>query len=93
MKQKLMLAVSGLMLATALSFSPANALPSLGTASAPTEGLVQNVHFHHRSCEWGPGGWHRYVGLFANVRIPCYPVAAHPFRCYVGRWGYRHCFW
>ena len=54
--------------------------------------LVQKVWGCHRSCEAGPGGWHRHVGPYC-ARVACYPGAWYPNRCFVDRWGYRHCRW
>jgi hypothetical protein len=54
--------------------------------------LVEKVWGCHRSCERGPGGWHRHVGPLC-VRVACVPRAWYPNRCFVDRWGYRHCRW
>jgi hypothetical protein len=79
-----------------LAASSASALPA-GSASglngaAATLDTVEQVWGGHRSCEWGPGGWHRHVGI-AAIRVPCVPQAAQPFRCWRGYFGVRHCRW
>jgi hypothetical protein len=92
MQSRFMLTLAGAAIAAALSFSPASALtPGQMDGAAPTGGLVQQVHFRHRSCELGPFGWHRHT--WSSYRVPCYPRARHPHRCFVDRWGYRHCAW
>jgi hypothetical protein len=55
-------------------------------------GLVHKVWGCHRSCEVGPAGWHRHVGPYCR-RVSCSPRAQHPNRCFVDRWGVRHCRW
>jgi hypothetical protein len=59
---------------------------------AANEGLVHKVWGCHRSCEVGPAGWHRHVGPYC-VRVACVPRAWQPNRCFVDRWGVRHCRW
>jgi hypothetical protein len=77
-----------------LGFGSAVAAPGTSFKDAGTNGdtLVEKVWGCHRSCEAGPGGWHRHVGPFC-VRVACYPRAWEPNRCFVDRWGYRHCRW
>ena len=86
-------AVAGLAIATLAGASSANAVP-LGAMDgiADTPNLVTKVHGCHRSCEWGPVlRWHRH-GVACRP-IACWPRAAHPHRCWVGRYGVRHCRW
>ena len=56
------------------------------------ESMVIKVHGCHRSCEDGPAGWHRHVGP-SCTRVACTPKAWFPNRCFVDRWGVRHCRW
>lgn len=92
MKQKLVFALTGVALAAALSLSPAHAFSPLAAGRSQAESVVQQVHFRHRSCERGLYGWHRHVGPY-GVRMPCYPTAWNPYRCWVDRYGFRHCWW
>lgn len=70
----------------------ANALPFLPAAPAVPDGAVIKAHACHRSCEWGPVlRWHRHA---AHCRpLACLPRAVHPGRCFVDRYGVRHCRW
>lgn len=87
-------AVAGLAITTLAGASSANAAPlggMDGMGDAPN--LVTQVHGCHRSCERGPVlGWHRHVGPACRP-IGCWPRAANPNRCWVGRYGVRHCRW
>jgi hypothetical protein len=80
-----------------LAAAPASAIPAgpaagLDGAAAAIDN-VEKVWGGHRSCEWGPvRGWHRHVGLGA-APVPCTPLAARPFRCWVDYWGVRRCRW
>lgn len=71
------------------SSTGALAAPPLAKGAIPAASAIIKVHGGHRSCEWGPYGWHRHAG----GRIACSPKARHPFRCWVGRYGMRHCWW
>jgi hypothetical protein len=91
---KMTFALLGAAMAAALCLSPApaHALTPLA-ASAPEAGsTVQPVHFRHRSCERGRYGWHRHVRPY-GMRVSCYPRAWNPYRCFVDRYGHRHCWW
>jgi hypothetical protein len=81
-------------LVVALGVGSALAAPGAGTAgiAAGGDGLVHKAHACHRSCELGPAGWHRHVGPFCE-RVACAPRAWFPHRCFVDRWGVRHCRW
>jgi hypothetical protein len=68
------------------------AAPAPKGVGADSDSLVQKVHGCHRSCELGPAGWHRHAGPLC-ARVACIPRAAHPHRCFVDRWGVRHCRW
>ena len=94
MTRHVLATITGIALATGVWAASASAgsFGALEDAGA-TESLLHKVWGHHRSCEWGPGGWHRHVGPFAGKRIACAPQAKRPFRCWVGRWGKRHCRW
>ena len=92
MKRKLMLSLGGASLAAGLSLSPAYALGPAPAAGLKVDSTADQVHYMHRSCELGPWGWHRHVG-WNGVRVPCYPKARHPHRCWVDRWYVRHCWW
>ena len=92
MKHKLMLALAGLALAAGLDLPQAQAFAPMKADALQAERLVQEVHFKHRSCELGPYGWHRHVGP-AGWRKPCWPRARYPHRCWVDRYGARHCWW
>lgn len=86
-------AVAGLAIATLAGASSANAAP-LGAMDgiAGTQSLVTKVHGCHRSCERGPVlGWHRH-GVACRP-IACWPRAVRPHRCWIGRYGVRHCRW
>jgi hypothetical protein len=76
-----------------LGIGSALAAPSSGLSdiAAGDTSLVHKVHGCHRSCELGPAGWHRH-GAYCR-RVACVPRAAHPNRCFVDRWGVRHCRW
>jgi hypothetical protein len=92
MTYKSILAMPVLMLG--LGIGAAVAAPGAGVKGVDTNGdtLVEKVWGCHRSCEAGPGGWHRHVGPYC-VRVACYPRAWNPNRCFVDRWGVRHCRW
>jgi hypothetical protein len=77
----------------ALGIGSALAAPGAGVTDlgAGDSSLVHKTHGCHRSCEAGPAGWHRH-GAFC-VRIACAPRAWYPNRCFVDRWGVRHCRW
>jgi len=92
MKRNLILALAGAAVAAALSLSPAHALSPVAAGDVQVDSLVQKVHYGHRSCELGRYGWHRHVG-WDYVRVPCYPRARYPHRCFIDRFGYRHCWW
>lgn len=92
MKRKLLLALAGGCLAAGLGLSPAYALGPAPVSGLTADGTAAQVHFKHRSCELGPYGWHRHRG-WAGYRVPCYPRAWNPHRCWVNRWGVRHCWW
>ena len=70
--------------------APASVGQLIGIANGVTDGLTQ-MHFRHRSCELGPLGWHRHT--WNGYRVRCWPRARHPHRCFIDRWGYRHCAW
>jgi hypothetical protein len=92
MSYRLRFALAGLTLA--LGIGSALAAPVAGVAD-PTAGeasMVHKVHGCHRSCELGPAGWHRHVGPYC-ARVVCAPRAWYPNRCFVDRWGVRHCRW
>lgn len=72
------------------STSGASAGPSLAKGAIPAASAIIKVHGGHLSCEWGPYGWHRHAN---GHRYACKPKARHPFRCWVGRRGVRHCLW
>jgi hypothetical protein len=92
MKQKLVLILAGVAVAAGLSISPVHAVtPGAIEANAGTS-LVEKTHFRHRSCERGPYGWHRHRG-YAGWRVACWPRARYPHRCWIDRFGYRHCWW
>jgi hypothetical protein len=76
----------------ALGIGSAFAAPGAGVTdiTARNGGLVHKVHGCHRSCELGPAGWHRHAGPYC-ARIACVPRAWNPHRCFVDRWGVRHC--
>jgi hypothetical protein len=79
----------------ALGIGSALAAPGLGVRDAVVSednSLVHKTHGCHRSCELGPAGWHRHIGPYC-VRVACSPQAWFPGRCFVDRWGYRHCRW
>jgi len=80
----------------ALGLGSATASPAdgpKGVGANGDAGLVIKVNGCHRSCEWGIGrGWHRHIGP-ACAPSWCAPQAKRPFRCWVDRWGQRHCFW
>lgn len=85
--------IAGMALAAAVWAAPVSAKPvgALEDAAA-ADTIVHKTHFCHRSCEWGPAGWHRHVGPNC-VRVRCYPRAKDPHRCFVDRYGVRHCRW
>jgi hypothetical protein len=91
--QKLTLTLAGAALAAALSLSPAQAFSPGAVEGVQADNLVQKVHFRHRSCERGPYGWHRHVGWKGKIRVACIPLAKHPHRCFIDRFGFRHCWW
>ena len=75
----------------------------VGSAFAAPGGSVKGIaagrrascvktHGCHRSCELGPAGWHRHAGPYC-ARVACVPRAWQPNRCFVDRWGVRHCRW
>jgi hypothetical protein len=70
--------------------APAGSAKGIGLAE--DNGLVHKTHGCHRSCERGPAGWHRHRGPFC-ARVACTPRAWYPNRCFVDRWGVRHCRW
>lgn len=80
----------------ALGLGSALAAPAGGPAAIGIDDearLVHKTHGCHRSCEWGIGrGWHRHVGP-ACAPTWCSPQAKQPFRCWVDRYGVRHCLW
>jgi hypothetical protein len=87
--------IAAALLATVVA-APASAVPGspagLDQAASAIDN-VEKVYGGHRSCEWGPvRGWHRHVG-WAAVPVPCVPLAARPFRCWVDYWGVRRCRW
>jgi hypothetical protein len=85
--------IVGPALVLALGIGSAMAAGGLTGIGAQDDGLVVKVHGCHRSCEWGIGrGWHRHIGP-ACVPVWCAPQAKQPFRCWVGRFGQRHCLW
>ncbi|HEY7551743.1 MAG TPA: hypothetical protein VH913_19765 [Hyphomicrobiaceae bacterium] len=92
MTWKSLLAVPAMVVA--LGAGSAFAAPGAGVTDigAADGSLVHKVWGCHRSCEAGGAGWHRHVGPFC-VRVACYPRAWYPNRCYVDRWGVRHCRW
>lgn len=92
MTRKSLMAVP--VLALVLGAGSALAAPGAGVKDigANDHTLVEKVWGCHRSCEAGPGGWHRHVGPFC-MREACYPRARYPNRCFVDRWGERHCRW
>jgi hypothetical protein len=91
MKHRSLFALPAAVLALGLG-GAALAAPAIGTATSPGDAsLVQKVHGCHRSCELGPAGWHRH-GAYCR-RIACVPRAVYPNRCFVDRWGVRHCRW
>ena len=92
MRYKSLLAVPAMVLALGLGSAFAASAVGLNGIGAAGDGLVHKAHFCHRSCELGPAGWHRHVGPYC-VRVACVPRAKHPFRCWVDRWGVRHCHW
>ena len=69
--------------------APGGTVKDIATGDAS---LVQKVHACHRSCELGPAGWHRHAGPYC-ARVACVPRAVHPHRCFVDRYGARHCRW
>jgi hypothetical protein len=81
--------VLSLGLGTALA-APAGGVHDTGPDGAAS--LVLKVHGCHRSCEAGLAGWHRHVGPYC-ARVACAPRAVLPNRCFVDRWGVRHCRW
>ena len=91
MQKKLMLTLAGTAVAMAMSLSSAQAFTPGNLAGVTPEETAQTVHYRHRSCELGPLGWHRHS--WSGYRVRCWPRARHPFRCFVDRWGYRHCAW
>jgi len=93
MTRHILAAIAGITLAAGIWAAPASA-GALGDLkeSAADNNLVHKTWGCHRSCEDGPGGWHRHVGPYC-VRVACVPQAPHPYRCWVGRFGYRHCLW
>jgi hypothetical protein len=92
MKQRLLFALAGAAFSAALGLSPAHALSPRAAAALQADSLAQKVHFGHRSCELGVYGWHRHVGPY-GVRVSCWPRARYQHRCFVDRFGYRHCWW
>jgi hypothetical protein len=77
---------------TLLMPQPGQAQPAL--PAKPPQGLsdLHNVHACHRSCEFGPvRGWHRHGA--GCQPLACIPRAANPNRCFVDRFGVRHCRW
>jgi hypothetical protein len=75
--------------ASSAGAAPVGVLNSVGDASSP----IIKVHGCHLSCEWGPVlRWHRHVGPGCRP-IACWPRASYPNRCWVGRYGVRHCRW
>jgi hypothetical protein len=91
MQRKLMLTLAGAAVGMAMSLSSAQAFTPGNMAGVTPEETVQKVHFRHRSCELGPLGWHRHS--WSGYRVACWPRARHPHRCFIDRWGYRHCAW
>jgi hypothetical protein len=93
MTRHLLAALAGVALAAGVWAAPAsaNSLGALKDAGAD-DSIVHKTHGCHRSCELGPAGWHRHVGPYC-ARVACYPRAWYPNRCFVDRWGYRHCRW
>ena len=87
---KLMNASLAVTLILVVSSTTASAVPAPAKHAIYPESAVIKVHGGHLSCEWGPYGWHRHV---SGARIACKPKARHPFRCWVGRRGVRHCWW
>jgi hypothetical protein len=87
-------AIGGIALAASIWAAPVSAAGPIGALkdAAAADSLVHKVWGCHRSCELGPGGWHRHVGPYC-VRVACWPQAKRPFRCWVGRWGKRHCWY
>lgn len=93
MTRKSLLALPAIVLALGIGSalaSPAGGLK--GIAPTETDSLVLKTHGCHRSCELGPAGWHRHVGPYC-ARVACYPRARYPHRCWIDRWGVRHCRW
>jgi hypothetical protein len=93
MTYKSLLAIPAMVLALGIGSAlanPAGGLRDIGKTGV--ESLVEKTHGCHRSCEWGPAGWHRHVGPFCQ-RVGCYPRAWFPNRCFIDRWGVRHCRW
>ena len=93
MTYKSLLALPAIVLAMGIGSAlanPAGGLRDIGKTGV--ESLVEKTYGCHRSCERGPAGWHRHVGPFC-VRVACYPRAWFPNRCFVDRWGVRHCRW
>ena len=90
MKQKLMLALAGAAIAAGLSLSPAHAFSPIASGSVETESLVQNVHFNHHYCAWGPLGYHRHT--WSGYRVACWRPW-RPRHCWIDYWGRRHCRW
>lgn len=71
---KMIMATTILALGAALSAGTASAAPAGGLGSAVPQaagGELIKVHGVHRSCERGPGGWHRNPRK--GVRITCRP--------------------
>ncbi len=92
MSRAVLPAAAALVLSTFLGAANAVSMPVAPAAPAAPDSVVQQVHGCHRSCEWGPVlRWHRH-GAACRV-IACAPRAAYPGRCFVDRYGVRHCRW
>jgi hypothetical protein len=71
--------------------APGGAVNGIGTGGP--DGLMHKAHGCHESCEWAPGrGWHRHVGTQCQP-VWCAPKSRQPLRCWLDRWGVRHCLW
>lgn len=85
------LTLAGAALASSIGSAAFALSPAAGIDAG--DNLVQKTGGCHRSCEWGPArGWHRHVGARC-VPVHCAPRAANPNRCFVDRYGHRHCRW
>jgi hypothetical protein len=92
MNCKALLTMPAMVLVLGIGSAFAAPVAGVNDIASADASLVHKVHACHRSCELGPGGWHRHVGPFCR-RIACAPRAVYPHRCYVDRWGVRRCRW